>query len=191
MWMMVLSVRGDTQQDGVASAGRYVPAPKDLPAFPGLERARPKTPVQGGGGLRKRWVDDSGGLYEWDSQHGTVERYNRAGKHIGEFAPNTGEQTKPADETSRPNQENRTMTTQSVSRWIRGYDKNQGKLVLEYQLPESLTLERLQLLFQVSTDNPMFDCFPVEDSVARVLEEAVGASLLCDERELFLEADAD
>jgi uncharacterized protein YukE len=75
------------------------PAPKDLPAFPDAKRAKPKTSVQGGGGLRKRWVGKDGSIYEWDSQHGTVEKYNKRGKHVGEFDPTTGEQTKPADPT--------------------------------------------------------------------------------------------
>jgi RHS repeat-associated protein len=47
-----------------------IPAPKVPKAFPGLNRSKPKTPVQGGGGLRKRWKDDDGNIYEWDSQHG-------------------------------------------------------------------------------------------------------------------------
>lgn len=74
------------------------PAPSNLPAFPKAARAKPKTPVQGGGGLRKRWKDPgTGEIYEWDSQHGTVEKYNKRGKHLGEFDPDTGAQTKPAD----------------------------------------------------------------------------------------------
>src|SRR5262249_31543043 len=35
--------------------GAYVPPPPSLPAFRGAQRAKPKTPVQGGGGLRRRW----------------------------------------------------------------------------------------------------------------------------------------
>ena len=73
------------------------PAPKELKAFPDVKRAKPKTPVQGGGGLRKRWVGKDGSIYEWDSQHGTVEKYNKRGNHLGEFDPETGEETKPAD----------------------------------------------------------------------------------------------
>lgn len=76
---------------------KIVPPPRELKAFPGTEPATRKTPVQGGGGLRKRWVDRDGGIYEWDYQHGRVERYNKRGKHIGEFDAETGEQTKPAD----------------------------------------------------------------------------------------------
>ncbi|WP_424894287.1 colicin E3/pyocin S6 family cytotoxin [Streptomyces sp. SAI-124] len=40
-------------------------------------------------------------MYEWDSQHGTVEKYNKRGKHLGEFDANTGAQTKPANPTRK------------------------------------------------------------------------------------------
>jgi RHS repeat-associated protein len=74
----------------------YTPAPKNLPAFPDAKPTRPKTPVQGGGGLRRRWKGSDGRIYEWDSQHGRVEIYDKRGRHVGEFDPNSGEQTKPA-----------------------------------------------------------------------------------------------
>ncbi|TRO39948.1 colicin E3 [Pseudomonas sp. ALS1279] len=66
-------------------------------AFPGAKPVRPKASVQGGGKKRKRWKDLKGRIYEWDSQHGAVEIYDKQGKHLGEFNPETGEQTKPAD----------------------------------------------------------------------------------------------
>ncbi|TVT80592.1 colicin E3/pyocin S6 family cytotoxin [Pseudomonas sp. H3(2019)] len=77
---------------------KYHPTPQGaLPAFPDAIRRRPKTSVQGGGGLRPRWTDKAGNIYEWDRQHGTLEKYNKRGKHLGEFDVNTGEQTKKAD----------------------------------------------------------------------------------------------
>ncbi|WP_421595627.1 colicin E3/pyocin S6 family cytotoxin [Rahnella sp. PD4] len=48
-----------------------------LPAFPDAQKAKKKTPVKGGGALRSRWKDNSGKIYEWDSQHGTVVMYNK------------------------------------------------------------------------------------------------------------------
>lgn len=75
---------------------RYHPAPKGLTAFPDAKWAKSKASIQGGGGKRHRWVDSSGKTYEWDSQHGTVEMYDKRGKHLGEYDPETGEQTKPA-----------------------------------------------------------------------------------------------
>ena len=75
----------------------YVPHPENLPAFPDAKRAKEKTPRQGGGGKRRRWKDRKKKIYEWDYQHGRVERYNKRGKHEGEFDHETGEQTKSAD----------------------------------------------------------------------------------------------
>ncbi len=73
----------------------YIPPPKLLPAFPDAKIVKRKTPIPGGG-LRKRWEDEKF-IYEWDSLHGRVEKYDKRGNHLGEFDPNTGEQTKPAD----------------------------------------------------------------------------------------------
>ena len=53
--------------------------------------------------MRKRWKDEEGNIYEWDSQHGAVEKYNRRGVHLGEFDATTGVQTKPASKTRRVN----------------------------------------------------------------------------------------
>jgi len=85
----------------VVSSLRGDYTPSTLEAFPDLQRATPKTSVQGGGGKRKRWKDKKGKIYEWDSQHGTVEVYNKRGKHLGEFDPKTGKQLKPADKTRK------------------------------------------------------------------------------------------
>ncbi|MCB1682693.1 MAG: hypothetical protein H6858_04720 [Rhodospirillales bacterium] len=69
----------------------YTPPPKNLPAFPDAQVAKRKNE-------RKRWKDSDGRIYEWDSQHGKVEIYDKSGKkHLGEYDPNTGEQTKPPD----------------------------------------------------------------------------------------------
>lgn len=80
--------------DNTVIAATYVPAPLDLPAFPQATRVRGKTTLPGGG-LRQRWKDRSGTIYEWDYQHGRVELYTRRGRHIGEFDPYTGARTKP------------------------------------------------------------------------------------------------
>ncbi len=74
----------------------YHKPPDLLPAFPDAISARPKSSVRGGGKKRNRWLDGRGRIYEWDFQHGAVEMYDKQGKHLGEFDPNTGKQTKPA-----------------------------------------------------------------------------------------------
>jgi hypothetical protein len=99
---------GDAAQDlarkyfpGIFPANNPINPPERLPGFPDAKKVKPKTPVQGGGKLRKRWKDSKGDIYEWDYQHGAVEKYNKKGKHQGEFDPNTGKQTKPADKNRR------------------------------------------------------------------------------------------
>jgi hypothetical protein len=71
------------------------PQTRDLPGIP---NARLVKRMNG----RRRWTDDKGSIYEWDYQHGTVEKYSKNGKHLGEYDPNTGVQTKPADPTRNP-----------------------------------------------------------------------------------------
>lgn len=72
----------------------YFPAPQTLEAFPKAKLAKPKTPIQGGGGFRKRWKDQEY-IYEWDYRHGLVEKYDKRGNHLGEFDPLTGEKINP------------------------------------------------------------------------------------------------
>ena len=74
----------------------YHPAPDVLEGFPDAVEVKFKSRVQGGGPARKRWKDSKGRIYEWDSQHGAVEMYDKQGKHLGEYDPVTGVQTKPA-----------------------------------------------------------------------------------------------
>lgn len=74
----------------------YHPAPLSLPAFPDAIKTDAKSRVQGGGGIRKRWKDRKGRIYEWDYENGRVELYSKQGKHLGEFNAETGEKTKPA-----------------------------------------------------------------------------------------------
>jgi hypothetical protein len=76
--------------------GSYQPPPKEgLPGFPDAKRVPPKT-GNGSGKLRARWQDNkTGEILEWDYQHGTVEKYDKRGNHLGEFDMH-GKQTKPA-----------------------------------------------------------------------------------------------
>jgi hypothetical protein len=63
----------------------YHQPPKELAAFPEAALARRK-------GNRRRW-ESKKRVYEWDYQHGAVEVYDKQGNHLGEFDPETGEQT--------------------------------------------------------------------------------------------------
>ncbi|WP_425470519.1 colicin E3/pyocin S6 family cytotoxin [Saccharothrix australiensis] len=49
-----------------------------------------KTAVRGGGGLRARW-EDRKFIYEWDSRHGEIEKYDKRGKRLGSFDHSTGD----------------------------------------------------------------------------------------------------
>ncbi|MBV8252020.1 MAG: hypothetical protein JO154_05385 [Chitinophaga sp.] len=70
---------------------KYIPAPRDLPAFPSARTAPRKS-------HRKRWKMPDGRILEWDSFHGKVEMYDKSGRnHLGEYDPNTGEKTKEPD----------------------------------------------------------------------------------------------
>jgi hypothetical protein len=87
--------------DAAGMRAAYHSAPRTLRAFPEATKAIPKTSVQGGGGLRKRWKEQNGTIYEWDYAHGTVEKYDARGHHQGEFDPDSGKQLKPASPSRR------------------------------------------------------------------------------------------
>ncbi|SDU10320.1 colicin E3/pyocin S6 family cytotoxin [Pseudomonas yamanorum] len=72
------------------------PGTDEITGFLNLSKAKPKTPKQGGAGLRERWIDDKGRIiYEWDSQHGELEAYRASdGSHLGAFNHITGERLK-------------------------------------------------------------------------------------------------
>lgn len=71
----------------------------DCQRFPTPVPVRPKTGFPGG--LRRRWRDGDGNIYEWDYQHGTVEKYDTNGRHLGDFDPDTGQQAGQADPSRR------------------------------------------------------------------------------------------
>lgn len=75
----------------------YHPAPKVLTAFPDVLPTRKMSSVKGGGQKRSRWKDRKGRIYEWDYENGRIELYDKQGKHLGEFDPQTGERTKDAE----------------------------------------------------------------------------------------------
>ncbi|SMN17380.1 probable hemagglutinin [uncultured Candidatus Thioglobus sp.] len=60
-----------------------------------------KTSIQGGGRFRERYKDKKGNIYEWDSRHGTLEKYNKRGKHLGKYDSKIGKQLKPANKTRK------------------------------------------------------------------------------------------
>ncbi len=71
---------------------KYYPAPKSGEAIPGIPGLKVGKTVGG----RRRFYDEKGNIYEWDYQHGALEKYDKTGKkHLGEYDPQSGKQTKP------------------------------------------------------------------------------------------------
>lgn len=73
---------------------RYNIAPKTLLGFKDSKLVDKKSE-------RIRWQLSDKKILEWDSQHGEVEMYDRRGRHLGIYAPNTGEKLKNAVLTRR------------------------------------------------------------------------------------------
>ncbi|MEP7219924.1 MAG: colicin E3/pyocin S6 family cytotoxin, partial [Bacteroidota bacterium] len=91
---------GDLMESAKAGDWKYHPPPKgredgQLKGFP--DAIRMPTPAGG-----RPWWKIKGGWLEWDFMHGTVEQYDKRGKHQGEYDPETGEQTDPPDKGRRP-----------------------------------------------------------------------------------------
>jgi len=84
-----------SEKGSVNFGKNYKKAPDKLKAFPGAESAKGKSQVRGGGGQRARWQDKRN-IYEWDYRHGRVEKYDKRGRHLGEYDPTTGAKTKNA-----------------------------------------------------------------------------------------------
>ena len=90
---IVLSV----PRKGITAFGHSYHSPpetEEIVAFPGIKSVPGKTPREGGGSYRRRWIDAKGRrIYEWDSQHGELEVYRASdGSHLGSYDPVTGEQ---------------------------------------------------------------------------------------------------
>ena len=88
--------KGALQARSSLKVGDVFLAPKQLAAFPNAQRVRAKSRVKGSGGLRPRYLDKKGKIYEWDSRHGCLNAYDKTGKHLGKFDHLTGEMLKPA-----------------------------------------------------------------------------------------------
>jgi Cytotoxic len=79
-------------RDGKSGAHQPAALPKMLPGFPGATVGKPK--ALPGHKPRPRWYLLDGTFLEFDRMHGTLERYDQRGGHLGEFAID-GRQLKP------------------------------------------------------------------------------------------------
>ncbi|WP_051150938.1 S-type pyocin domain-containing protein [Tatumella saanichensis] len=84
-----------SQRKGMPYKGySYHPAPEtdEITGISDLIEVKGRTPKQGGGGTRERWMDrKKRRVYEWDSQHGELEEYRVSdGEHLGSLDHLTG-----------------------------------------------------------------------------------------------------
>ena len=66
----------------------FIAPPERLKPFPDAERVKPKDRA-------RRW-EDRRYIYTWDGTHGRIEKFDKTGRHLGEYHPETGELTKDA-----------------------------------------------------------------------------------------------
>ena len=76
-----------------------------------------------------------------------------------------------------------------IVRFIRFFDRKSEKLAGEISLP-ALPLAPLQALFAQSADNPMYDCFEINESHRAYFEVLAGCKLDFEAYDYFLECDA-
>jgi Cytotoxic len=153
-------------------APTYRPEPSVLPGFPKAKHAKSKSGM-GGGKKRKRWIDpDTGDILEWDYQHGKVERYNDRGKHLGEYDPDTGIQTKPAKpgRTISPNIWKLRKKVKLVY-YLRWYEKDGDGYVGE-SLLAGVSEGDVRVTFGLEQDEPPGNCIEVGTEHAAWLGEA-------------------
>lgn len=167
------------------SARSYVPAPKTLPGFPKATGTRPKTPM-GGGKKRKRWINDDGDILEWDYQHGKVERYSPKGKHRGEFDPNTGKQTKPADprRTITPTiwKKRKSMVIGFELEW---FNRTDDEFVGAADLPQT-TEDEVRKAFGLADGEYPGDCLEVTEKHVDWLKTKIDVPVQLDKYEYFV-----
>ncbi|MBV9386310.1 MAG: hypothetical protein JOZ78_07770 [Chroococcidiopsidaceae cyanobacterium CP_BM_ER_R8_30] len=98
---------------------------------------------------------------------------------IGEISPSTTVDIIDA-KTSEP----------KVERVLRWFEKKESNLVGEKVL-DNIKIEQLQHLFEISPDNPMYDCYPVETSEQiEYFQKLLNFQLDPQSYEYFVECDA-
>lgn len=150
-----------------------------------LQRANPKTPGSRSGALRSRWVDRKGQIYEFDRQHGTIEKYDRSGRrHLGEYNPKTGE----TDQGARQEQKGA-----EVMAWYVGAFSKTGNEELVKSMPTvGIDIDFVRQTWSLADDDPVIGaCYEVtEDNMIRVqahVAEQIDLEIYqyepCDERD--------
>jgi hypothetical protein len=78
-----------------------------------------------------------------------------------------------------------------VTRWIRAYSNKTDELVFERQVALDWTLAQLQELVAEPSDNPLFDCWPLNIHQLTALATDLAAQHSHEDLSFFLEADSD
>lgn len=167
----------------------YFTPPATLPGFPDAKRAKPKTGM-GGGKKRKRWIDKDGNIIEWDYQHGRVEKFDPKGKHLGEFNPNDGAQTKPKapGRTVTPTMFNKPGKKQRfILAW---YSKTNDDLVGEERLLETSEKD-VRKAFDLDDDEYPGDCLTVTSEHESFLQQRTSVNVDLDRFDYFVEYTPD
>lgn len=78
-----------------------------------------------------------------------------------------------------------------INRVVRWFEKDGDALVGESPL-DDLELSKLQRLFHVSRDNPMYDCYPIKTPLqVRYIQKATNHLIDLSAYDYFLESDGD
>lgn len=77
-----------------------------------------------------------------------------------------------------------------ITRLIRWYDKQGEDLKGELELGE-VPVEELQTLFGESSENPMYDCYPITPNNVSFFQELAKQDLRFDLYDYFLECEED
>lgn len=170
----------------------YYPPPPVLPGFPKAKRAPGKTGM-GKGKVRARWIDpDSGDILEWDYKHGRIERHNDRGKHLGEFDPDTGKQTKPAKPDRPPitptistKQKEKSGMLEFYLTWFN--KKGDERILGDVRLP-GVGAEIVRKAFSLEPDDYPGDCLIVGPNHVDWLKgEAKVVNFLLDDFDYYVE----
>jgi len=83
------------------------------------------------------------------------------------------------------------MENQPITRMLRWFQKDPSdNFVGEAEL-KNVSLTTLQTLFKLESDNPMYDCFPVDEVSREFVENHTGIQIRLSMFDYFVEADAD
>lgn len=121
-----------------------------------------------------RWKGRDGTIYEWDFQHGAVEKYNKRGKHLGEFDHETGTQNKAADPTR-------------MKHVIMGVPEGEDFASFEKEIPASVA--DLKLIMGWEKDDDYVYDYPLTSKQISAIEQLCSLELPRD-LELFLTCNA-